>query len=88
MGIVATAWFLPALWQQDPAGPPPPAAPSLSMLASMTPKRPPMTTPGLSRTRSVALPNIPTRPRWQPEPRETPLNFHHEQPTEKDHAFI
>ena len=94
MGIVAMAWFLPGLWQQDPAGPTRPAAPSLSMLASMAPKKPAVTTPGLSRLRSVALPNIPTRPGWQPEqpvqpePPETPLNFHPEPPTEKDHAYI
>jgi hypothetical protein len=67
------------------------------MLASMTPPKPALTTPGLSRLRSIALPNIPTRAGWQPEqpeqpespePQQIPMNFHHEPPTEKDHAYI
>lgn len=87
-GVVAIIWFLPALWQPDPATPIRPAAPSLSMLSTMAPQKPAVTTPGLSRLRSVALPNVPTRARWQPEPPQIPLNFHHEPPTEKDHAYI
>lgn len=91
IGMLAMVWFLPGLWQQDPTGPIRPAAPSLSKLASMAPQKPAVTTPGLSRLRSVALPNVPTRPSWQveqPELPQIPLNFNQQSPTEKDHAYI
>jgi len=64
-----------------------PPRPSLTMLSSLTPDKPGMSMPGLSRIRSVRTPPLPPKPDFRkPEQPQSHLEIEEQGPKETDYA--
>lgn len=86
LAVVAIAWVLPLMMQQQTAVTPRPTKPSLTALASLMPKKPTVTTTSLSQLRTVKVPKLPAKPKTVKP--QANYQIDDELLKENDHALI
>lgn len=87
MAIVAVS-LLSVMWQQQTRVVAPEMQPSLAALAALAPKKPAVSTPGLSQLRSVKAPSMPVKPRPKNSKPQSNLDNEIEKLEDRDNAYI